>query len=147
MTQFGALSGSKGVKLREETTMENLMDLVIEVDFYTDFKKYVVVKIKDDKRCGIATLGKDENFDLIKGIKVAFLRRFITPSLWDNCDDAIFHRGKAIFSMMALLKYLPRVSWEFGARACSDKFPRGEWRILDYYYRLLDTNIVMGDQI
>lgn len=46
---------------------------------WTDNKTFVVVTVGRSKRYGIATLGKKDTFDLIKGTQVALLRLFLTP--------------------------------------------------------------------
>jgi len=52
----------------------------MELNVATDWEKYVVVYDKDGGPLGVATLAGDDYFNLATGVKVALMRRYLTPT-------------------------------------------------------------------
>lgn len=95
---------------------------------YTDMSRYTAVT--DGDYWGVATKASDEEFDIVKGTKVALLRLFTTPQISRPDFEEVPYEIHAEFSFYILTKLACNIARWAGfcvAEGCDFGF----WRVLE----------------
>jgi len=110
----------------------------------TDMKKYVLALENANPNMGVASLGEDEPFDLMKGVKVALLRLLVSPSGhwpvdYDGGSDytivAETDRVKLTSECMSIAKWIGVCT----SRTC----PVGLWSVLEHSSKNLRVELTI----
>lgn len=109
---------------------------------HTDMKEYVVVTDGFKQEYGVARLGPDETFDILKGTKVALMRFYLTPEVelpdFEEVKYNILIQYEPDFIMKTCLDIARWMG--FCDAACCDV---GMWRTVEEHCKKIDVELIM----